>query len=250
MRIERALRRRDLNDLPGDFLTDLYRTSFGPAKSRLSASMSSLKVLVPEQSDIDQLIRLWILEAAAKFDADKGVPFVGYLANVLPKWVQNLNRASYGRTAADHELKHQRATSAFQQDHHRLPTEAELAHALDVDLSTVRRNRVNLSVLSGLRHQTPLMMADEGGYEPVGDEDTEGDVLGDESDTLLSHALIQSTLVGKDPNPVGLLAIYFSTWGEWTKSDLARIGGTSVRSLNARITEAEDAVRNAMSGVR
>lgn len=246
VRIERDLRRRNLNDLPGAFLRELCTQSFRPAKNRLSASMSSLNVLVPEQSDVDQLIQLWILEAAVKFDADRGVPFGGYLSRVLPNWVQDLNRSSHGRTAADHELRHQRAVSAFQQKHRRDPTDHELAAVLGSDIETLRRNAASLAVLSGLRHQQPLLGADEGGYEPVSDSDTAEDLLGALSKALLSQSLVQATLGDPDPakrNPLGLIALYCTCWGEWTKGDLAKVGRTSVRSLNAKVEAAEEALR-------
>ena len=249
VRIEHGLRRRDLNDLPIEFLQELCRVSFPPAKSRLNANMSSLRLLVSEQADVDQLIRLWILEAAAKFDANKGVPFGGYLSTVLPKWVHDLNRASHGRTAVDHELRHQRALVAFVTEHHRQPTEAELAVALGFDLPAFRKNRAHLANLAGLRQQQPLDVAESAGYEPAAAEDTAEEVLDGFEQTRLSQALVQATL-GDTPetdNEMGVLVMYLTCWDEWTKSDLAKAGHTSVRSLNVKAALAEEQLRQRLA---
>ncbi|MCW2534497.1 MAG: uncharacterized protein JWQ26_196, partial [Modestobacter sp.] len=112
LRAEADVRRRAPRDLPPSFLDDLCRHYCRVSLKRLQRNMSTIRLHLPDNDDIDQQVAEWVLKAVSQYDEGKGVPFGAFLATQLSKWVHDLGRNAYGRTAADTENKQQKAIAA------------------------------------------------------------------------------------------------------------------------------------------
>src|SRR3978361_1078580 len=88
--------------------------------------MSTIRLHLPDNDDIDQQVAEWVLKAVSQYDEGKGVPFGAFLATQLSKWVHDLGRNAYGRTAADTENKQQKAIAAFTSEDQRRPSAKEV----------------------------------------------------------------------------------------------------------------------------
>lgn len=64
-------------------------------KSLLQSQMNTILVYL-NNDDVDGQFYEWIMEAMQKFDERQGVPFIGYLSSVIPRWVYNLTDDALG----------------------------------------------------------------------------------------------------------------------------------------------------------
>ncbi len=240
LRPETNVRRRNLDALAPAYLGDLC-LHYGPYSLKvLQRSMTTIRLHIPESDDVQQRVAEWILEAATRYDATIGVPFGAFLAERLARWVHELGRTAFGRTAVDAELRQQRAIAAYQQTNRTHPNDAELAALLGQSLTTVRRNTQTIAVLSGLRNIGSLDRDSEIRLPYVTDAtDATDEIMSDVQQSLLSHAL--TTSCAPDPtaggragqaNVLGWVTWYATTWAGLTKTELSQSLGTSMRNIN------------------
>lgn len=238
----RQVRRRSLHDLNPRFLSDLCVHYSPYSLKRLQRNMSTLKMHFNENEEIVQRINEWILEAVAQFDDTKGVPFGAFLAQRLTAWVHDLNRNTFGRVLTDHENKTHTVIAKFQQTNHRLPTDEELAAALGQTLPNLRKNATAVATINALRNIGTIDGTFDGdGYEVALPDDNrvEDEIMDDLEKSVLSAALTKACAPDPDakgraaqPNVLGLVTLYATTWGGSTKTDLSARMDTSMRNMN------------------
>lgn len=137
LKVEPAVRRRDLSELPGGFLTDLcthyVRLATGRLMKRSSSTLASLQM---DRDELQAQVSLWVLEAAAAYDPAAS-HFGQYLLGKLPNRLLDLVRERRGgRYASDLAAGHRRAALELVETLGRAPTIEEVAAHLGV---TVRR---------------------------------------------------------------------------------------------------------------
>ena len=254
LRAESGVRRRAPRDLPPQFLADLCR-HYGPVSlKRLQRNMSTIRLHIPDNDDVVQQVSEWVLKAVAQFDETKGVPFGAFLATQLSKWVHDLGRAAFGRTATDTENKQQKAIASFVSEHQRRPTERELAELLGQSVAVLRKNAQSVATLNGLRNLQSLDGVPDGADHLLPDTAQAPDeILGEAEQTLLSHALTAACapdLTARadqragQPNVLGWVTWYLTTWGGQTKTQLSADLGTSVRNMNVHADRAERVLKD------
>jgi hypothetical protein len=257
LRPETGVRRRAPRDLPPAFLADLCRHYCRISLKRLQRNMSTIRLHLPDNDDIDQQVAEWVLKAVSHYDEDKGVPFGAFLATQLSKWVHDLGRNAYGRTAADTENKQQKAIAAFTAEHQRRPSEKELAAYMGQSVATLRRNSQTVATLNGLRNLQSL----DGGADAVefvlpDSSEVPDEIMGEAEQTLLSHALTAACAPdptarrdqrAAQPNVLGWATWYLTTWGGVTKTQLSADLGTSVRNMNVHADRAERALKQRLA---
>lgn len=218
MRLEKNLRRRELDDLPPQFVNDLSKYYGQFAKVLLRGYMSSVTKHISDPDDIQQQIYIWVLDAIQRYDAKTSIPFAAYLSASLAKWVFNLNRKAYGRAVADAELKHSRMVNDFKLEHGRDPKVEELAELLQEDVRTVKGDLIVINTVLNLRNISSINRDEEHELPLPADINVE-----DNLDKLVNNMLLSAaiTTAAKEEfketkNLVGLIGLYYQTWGSDT----------------------------------
>jgi DNA-directed RNA polymerase specialized sigma subunit len=214
VRLEKDIKRRDLKDLDRKYFSDLCQYYGNFAKVLLKSNMSSITKHIAEPDDIQQQINLWVIDAVQRYDNTTSIPFAAYLGKSLSNWVFNLNRQSFGRSAADVELKHSRAANQFRTEYSREPTIEELAEVLGEDVENVKNERISIHSVSNIRTMGTID-SDETIIHIASSEDTTSRLEEQSHQYLLSQAITASALRENDcsPNLVGWIHVYHSTWG-------------------------------------
>lgn len=213
VRLEKDLKRRNLEELPKQFVSELCAYYGVFAKVLLHSHMSSITKHLPEPDDIQQQIYIWILDAIQRYDATTSIPFGAYLATALKKWVFNLNRKAFGRSVADAELKHSRAIAEFKAKHNREPKAEELAVLLETDVSTVKRDSMAINTVLNLRNTGTIYQEDN--ELPLPSEEFVNDNIESMiNNTLLSAAIVTgSSNLGGVEGLAGLVGVFYENWG-------------------------------------
>ena len=253
VRDAKGVRRRDLRELPTAFLEDLVGKSVpfarGLVASRYAASMQRL---VGDHDDIDAYVMMWVIELTASFDATLGRPFGTWLTNQIPRKVQDLNRASHGRTASDAEMKHAKARAEFEAKHGRSPSPEEMRSVLGLSIEDMHAKRRHLATLAGLRSATPLDTGPDAPDIAVVDEsaDPEQDALNRERAQQITLALLAASGQFDETRgrpvmtrPLGFLVTYLMTWDDWVKGDLIALAGCADR----KVTDEVEAVQSELA---
>ena len=237
----RRWRRRTL---PPDFLRELvaHYTRYAQRRVR-ERHAGSMQMLVGDPDDIAGTVALWVMESIAGFDASRGVPFGAWLTQQLPNKVMDLNRASFGRTAADAEMRRARVIEAFEGEFGRAPTRDELRRRMGMSPDEMSRKERDLSNLRGLRTTATIETGPDEQELPVVDlaANPEADVLNLELMQSVSRALLASSgewdEEGKPVHmrPLGFLIVYLMHWQEWTKGDLTILAGKAARAVSEEV---------------
>lgn len=234
MRLERDLRRRELDDLPPRFVDDLAKYYGQFAKVLLRSYMSSINKHLPDPDDIQQQIYLWVLDAIQRYDAETSIPFAAYLSSSLKKWVFNLNRKAYGRAVADAELKHSRAIAEFKAENGRDPRPEELAEILQEDLAATKKDSAVINTVFNLRNISTIN-SDENEIQLPSENMVEDNIDTLINNTLLSAAITTATKqeLKKAKDISGLVGIYYDTWGADYKSKRIKMWAKSGKTQEA-----------------
>lgn len=243
LRADMNVRRRNLSDLPGDFLGELcVHFSSTSKRTLLRRTETVLKRHFPQNDDLDQQISEWVLEAVGQFDHTRSVPFGAFLNQRLHGWVGDLNRKTYGRAVTDAELRHQRAVSAFMHEHGRIPTDEEMAQQLNQPLTTYLRAATAVAQVQNLRNMHPIegTTADDADIQIPDATLSDEQVIAEEQTALLSALLTSACDQELDPdtaerlpvNVLGWYSWYATVWGQQTKTEVSEQLGTSIRTMN------------------
>jgi DNA-directed RNA polymerase specialized sigma subunit len=232
IRLEADLRRRHLDDLPSQYLSDMCKHYGQFAKVLLRAQISSIKKHLPEEDDAQQQIYLWVIEAIKRYDDATCIPFAAYLGTSIRKWVYDLNRKAYGRSIADKELRHSRAVNEFRAKEERNPTNEELGEILGLSTEEIGREREDINTVVNLRNQKAIEYEDFEMPLPS-EEQTDAHLDMMLESTILSASLTTaSKLPSGKRNIAGLVALYYQTWGANTENKRIR---SWLRSKNTQI---------------
>jgi DNA-directed RNA polymerase specialized sigma subunit len=213
IRLEANLRRRNVDELPSRYFSDMCKHYGQFAKILLRGQISSIKKHLPEDDDAQQQIYLWVIEAIKRYDDSTSIPFAAYLGTNIKKWVYDLNRKAYGRSIADKELKHSRAINEFRAKEERNPTTQELADLLNVSADEIHREKEDINTVVNLRNQKAIEYEDFEMPLPAEDQ-TDAHMDNIIESTILSASITTaSKLPNGKRNIAGLVAIYYKTWG-------------------------------------
>lgn len=253
MRPEHNVYRRDLKELDPAFLSDLCEHYERYSRGRLKKHITTLQFHFTDPHDLTQQVFEWVLEAIARYDDTKSVPFGAFLSERLSKWVHDLNRSKYGRPATDAELKQQRATQQFVTAHGRKPTEAELAAALNMPIAAFRKSAGVVAALQGIRNMQTLDTPDGAPEIRVTDDSyAEDRIMEDETTSLLSAVLTsactpdataRTTKEKTNPNLLGWVAMYESLWGGMNKTEVSAHLSTSIRNMNQHTEKVQNRMK-------
>mgnify|MGYP000146690561 CR=1 FL=1 len=211
VRLEKNLRRRQLNNLPDQYISGLCEYYGKFAKVLLRPYMSSITKHIKEYDDIQQQVYLWVIEAVQRYDAETSIPFAAYLASSLKKWVFNLARESYGRSIADIELKHARTATEFRNENGREATPEELMEVLNISGTAMSKDKLAIATVSNLRNAATIHQ-EEGDIQIASEQNIEQELEDMVNSTILSAAITQAATETKN-SASALLAIYYGTWG-------------------------------------
>lgn len=212
IRLEKNLRRRNIDDLPEMFVSDVCAYYGKFAKVLLRPYMSSITKHIKEYDDIQQQIYLWIIEAIQRYDAETSIPFAAYLASSLKKWVFNLARESYGRSIADVELKYSRIINEFRNENGREPNDEELIELLQMTGEDISKDKLAMTIVSNLRN-TSTIDNDEAEIHLPSDYHFEDEIENQVEATILSAAVTRAALESKHPT-LALISLYYNVWGK------------------------------------
>jgi hypothetical protein len=267
VRDAKGVRRRELGRLPRPFFEDMVRVSYsyvrGLVASRHGAAMQKL---VRDNDDIDGYVAQWVLELASSFNADLGRPFGTWLTTQVPRKVQDLSRAEFGRTAADAQIRQARAQAEFEARHGRTPTtreimalslemgflakkgrkptEEELETLLVAKNKELRANRKNLNTLQNLRTTTTINVGPDQPEIAVEDLSPKPEdlALSREKSQQITLALLAASgqlAEGEDlpkiTMPLGFLVTYLMHWDDWVKGDLIFLAGCADRKVTEEL---------------
>lgn len=250
-------RSRDLRALPPgalERLTDHYL----PFTLRvLSRYESTLAVLVGDSDDMAAQGALWLVEAAREYDADRGVPFAGFLAKRLPLFVKPLGRSGgSGRYLADSELGYARARERSLSEHGREPTVAEVAAELGEDVNAVADRMRAVRVRRALRRPADVGSVDTGTFAVTAhagvwaarpgsagdDAGADVAVLAADDGRSATEALVLAAWHGDGtdarPNTRGFFAFWLEQYGRRSQKEIARagrVGTTTVRTAQRAV---------------
>lgn len=211
IRLEKSLRRRNIEDLPNGFMDGLCEYYGKFARVLLRPYMSSIDKHIKEDDDIQQQVYIWVIEAVQRYDAETSIPFAAYLASSLKKWVFNLARESYGRNIADMELKYSRATNEFRAEHGREPNSEELINILQTSGEGMSKDRLAMASVSNVRNTIAIHQED-------GDLQIDsGYIVEDEMSNMIEASILSASVVRASEESknkaIALLALYYITWG-------------------------------------
>lgn len=244
VRLESDLRRRNLDELPSRYFSDMCKHYGQFAKVLLRAQISSIKKHLPEEDDSQQQIYLWVIEAIKRYDDSTCIPFAAYLGTSIRKWVYDLNRKAYGRSIADKELKHSRVINEFRNKEERLPTSEELSEIMGISIAEVNREKDDINTVVNLRNQKAIEYED---FElPLPSEDqTDAHLDSMLESTILSASITTaSKLASGKRNVAGLVALYYQTWGANTDNKRIR---SWMRSKSTQVSLAQ--IQDIASGI-
>jgi DNA-directed RNA polymerase specialized sigma subunit len=260
VRDAKNVRRRNLAELPIDFYSDLVAKSVPFARGLVGARYgASMQRLVGDYDDIDGYVTLWVLELAQSFDATLGRPFGTWITNQLPRKVQDLNRASHGRTASDAEMRHAKARAEFEGKFGRTPTEKELREVLGLTKEEMRAKRSHLTVLASLRSPTPLDSGPDAPEIQIADDRLTPDQIAEKEErsqqitlSLLAASGTYNPETGTPviTKPLGFLVTYLMMWDEWVKGDLIALAGCADRKVTDEVEVVHTALAKALSELR
>jgi hypothetical protein len=204
-------------------------------------------VLVASLGDADDIAGQageWLLAAIRCYDPARGVPFAGYVAALVPYWVQSAARAGVPRYVAESERGCARAVERSLAERHRPPTLAELARELGEDEAAAGERVRAVAVRRALRNPVPLDGVD---VPPAADDttawtwhpgengaDADARLLAVEERRQLTAALLMAACDDEpEVNARGVWTLLLEQYGGYTRADLAAVGRCSKKPFLA-----------------
>lgn len=241
VRDAKAVKRRELSDLPKKFLEELIRHNVPFARGIIAAkSGTAMQKLVGDRDDIDGYVAQWVLELVTSFDPSKKAPFGTWVANQMKRKVHDLNRSAYGRTATDIEIKFSRAIQKLEEELGRTPSNEEIQKYLKLSSKEMREKLSLLNNLSNLRSMGTIETGPDQAEIAIEDPHPQPEdiALAREQSQQITLALLAASGQIKNgetlPNitmPLGFLVWYLMHWDDWVKGDLIYLAGCADRKV-------------------
>jgi len=239
MRVESAVPFRDLDLIPGTLLADLIAAAVDWLFPRMQAIRRQLvaDLDLVDDEDVRSMMFLFVSDHMDRFDSARQgkngtLPLLVFLIGKLRTWPQDIARSMYGRTVVADRVALAKATEVFAAQEQRPPSEAELAEALGISVTDLRRREQTIRTLSSMRHYQSLVdnPSDDDFQDSVqvaADADVEFDATSHARNAQLTRAIMAAV---HDPEssgrraqgPLDLAAVYLSFWEDMTKADIAR----------------------------
>lgn len=230
-RVEAEVPFRDLELIDPDLLGRLMAAAVdwlyprtGTIRRRLVADLDLV-----EDDDVRSMMFLFVSDVTDRYDSGREgrlgrINYLAYLLGKIRTWPQDLARSTYGRIAVADRQRRMHAVEAFTAEHHRNPTEGELADLLGISVTDLRAREETLTTLAGLRNTAALIGPDDQEERVFIDEDViEQTALDYDRDAVLTRAIIAAVHDGpKGPDPLGLASLYLTYWEGMSRADAAR----------------------------
>lgn len=237
--------RRDLSKLPRPFFEDLMKNSTSYARGLVASRHgAAMQKLVGDNDDIDGYVAQWVLELASSFNPTLGTPFGAWITKQIPRKIQDLGRAAFGRTASDVEIKYSRAKQEFEATFGRTPTQEELRKAMNLTKEEMRSKSKHLNTLQNLRSTTTIDVDPDQPEIAIEDYNPRPEEIALEREksqqiTLALLAASGKIKEGEDlptmTMPLGFLVTYLMHWDDWVKGDLIHLAGCADRKVTEEL---------------
>jgi hypothetical protein len=171
--------------------------------------------------------------------------FASFMLGKLRKWPQDAARAAWGRAFVDDHMHLNQAIDDSLATKHRRPTENELAERMKTTVSDLRKRERAVAEVSGMRNYdlitTGSMGEDSEGIDASDRVDVAMDGTSFQVDAMLTKSIIDtvigpaSTRGSAPADPMALVAVYLSFWGELSRQELALKLGVHPKTAAAAV---------------
>lgn len=252
MRVESAVPFRDFDSIPGELFAQLLLVTTDWLYPRTHAIRRKLvaDLELIDDDDTRSMMYLFISDHADRFDSDRvgkngTLNFAAFMLGKLRKWPQDAARTAWGRTVIDDHMHLNQAIDESLTTVHRRPTESELAARMKMSVSELRKREFAVAEISSMRNYDSLVSGSMGtdfeGIDAADSVDVSHDGTSFQVDAMLTRAIIDSVTVpvstrGTSPSdPLALVAVYLSFWGELSRQELAAELGMSPKTAAAAV---------------
>jgi hypothetical protein len=252
MRVESGVTFRDVDSIPGDLFVRLLLATTDWLYPRTYAIRRKLVADLDliDDDDTRSMMYLFISDHADRFDAERigkngTLNFASFMLGKLRNWPQDAARAAWGRTFVDDHLHLNQAIDHSIATMHRRPTEQELAERMKTTVTDLRRREAAVAEVRSLRNYDSIVTGgirqDSEGIDAADSVDVAHEGTSFQADAVLTKAVIDSvmspsTTRGTVPSdPLALVAVYLSFWGELSRQELAEELGVLPKTAAAAV---------------
>jgi len=250
---------RDLDLIPGTLLPDLIAAAVDWLFPRMVAVRRRVvnELDLVEDEDVWAMMYLFVSDHLDRFDAARSgrngtLTLLAFLIGKLRTWPSDLARSVYGRGVVADRLTISRAQEEIAGREQRDATEVEIADALGISVTDLRKREQAISALAGMRRYQSIFGDAAQDGEPMRLEiadtaDVEEDATERMRNAQLTRAIISAV---HDPDatgrraqdPLALAAVYLSFWEDLSRPEVARELEVLPKTVAAAITRVLDSV--------
>lgn len=153
---------RELTDFSSKFIEEALTFYLPFSRNILKRHMSTLKIYLPDEKDIDSQIIAWVVSAMRKFDETKPIPFSGYLSTVLRFWPYDLPDEFLGKELSNFQRQRTKAIQSLTQEKSSASvfSNQEIADEMGIDIKDFVRLNNEHSTWLAERSATTLNWSD------------------------------------------------------------------------------------------
>ncbi len=238
VRVELNVPFRDLDSIPSPLFPELVSAAVDwlfPRTYSIRRRIVADLDLIDDQ-DVRSMMYLFISDHADRYDADREgrngtLNFLAFMLGKLRTWPQDAARSAYGRNVVSDQVALHRMADRIAADEHRLPTEGELADALNTSVTDLRRREHAIASLSSVRNCRSLVVGPQDAdlidtVQVASGEDVEADATSYLRSADLTRAILGAV---NDPtssrhrqDPLALAAVYLTFWENLSRPEVAR----------------------------
>jgi len=263
MRVECNVPFRNLELIPGSLFQELVAATVDWVYPRSYAIRRRIvtDLDLVEDQDVKSMMYLFISDHADRYDAGRigrngTLNFTAFIIGKLRTWPQDAARTAYGRTVVGDRVAINKMADRFIANEQRLPSEGELAEAMNTSVTDLRRREQAIHELSGMRNYTSLAVSsnDADRVEQVqvaSDADVEDDVADYGRSAALTSAILEAVSRPSGPrtrrsqDPLALAAVYLSFWEGMSRPEVARELDVLPKTVAAALTRVLEQVEQA-----
>jgi hypothetical protein len=254
MRVETDVPFRVLDQVPGTLFQELVAATVDWIYPRTYAIRRRIvaDLDLVEDQDVRSMMYLFISDHADRYDADRlgrngTLNFTAFILGKLRTWPQDAARTAYGRNVVGDRVALNRVADRFIADEQRLPTEGELADAMNTSVTDLRRRERAIHELSGMRNYQSLVSGgtDADHFDQVevaSDEAVEDDVTTYTRNAIVTKAILDAVSGPNVPHsrraqdPLALAAVYLAFWEGLSRPEVARELDVLPKTVAAALT--------------
>jgi hypothetical protein len=258
-RVEPGVPFRDLDLIPGSLLPDLIAAAVDWLYPRMQAVRRRVvaELDLVDDEDVRSMMFLFVSDHMDRFDTARAgrngtLTLLAFLIGKLRTWPSDLARSVYGRGVVADRLTIARAAETIAGREQRDATEVEIADALGISVTDLRRREQAISALAGIRRYRTLTGEDTGDGEAVMVQiadpvDVEADATERVRNAQLTRAIMTAVHDPESPgrrsqDPLALAAIYLSFWEDLSRPEVARELEILPKTVAAAISRVLDSV--------